>query len=207
MKTLQTLSVLSCVALGLAAAPLAHADNIVDGSVWEGFASNPILKVGPPVAPTDTFTVEEPSGSVFNLTAASSSTTLIQFLRSGGDDFKSTGGIGAGDPIVGDLFEFDAFIDLAPGTYSITHTGALYFEVGQVELVDSPDPAAGLSVSTFTIATDTGNEYYNMLFAETGTNGAQLGTSLTPTPEPSSFILLVSGLLAAGGAIRRRIAA
>jgi hypothetical protein len=202
MRIFRTLSFFYLAAL-LAAAPLAHADSIFNVSDLENHVSNPLPPTVPAVAPTDTFTASNTTGNIFsfNFTGASSE-SIINFLHSGGDTILDTGGIGQNDPINNVLFYIAGFVDLAPGTYNIQHNGAMYFsyivnEATGPLLISSSDPTAGITTSSFTISADTGSVYATLLYAD----------STTATPEPSSFVLLGSGLLAAAGLVRRRMAA
>jgi hypothetical protein len=126
----------------------------------------------------------------------------INFLHSGGDTILDTGEIGQNDPINNGLFYIAGFVDLTPGTYDIEHNGAMYFSyilngANGPLLISSSDPTAGITTSSFTVRADTGSVYATLLYAD----------STTATPEPSSFVLFGSGLLAAAGlALRRKVA-
>jgi hypothetical protein len=190
----RALSVGSCMAAFLAAAPLARALPIVNIDYLANQAVNPLPTTEPAIAPTGTFSAGLPPLSVFSFNfTGPSSETVSDFLTSGGDTITDTGGIGISNPINNALFAITGFIDLAPGTYTIDHNGAMYFSfVGSGLLIDSSDPTAGVSMSTFTITQDTGSVFATVLYAQ------------STTPEPSSFVLLGSGLLAAAGIVRRR---
>jgi hypothetical protein len=194
----RALSVASCMAAFLAAAPLARALPIVNIDYLANQAVNPLPTTEPAIAPTGTFSAGLPALSVFSFNfTGPSSETVSEFLTSGGDTITDTGGIGISNPINNALFAITGFIDLAPGTYDIEHNGAMYFSfVGSGLLIDSSNPTAGVSTSTFTITQDTGSVFATVLYAQS-----------TPTPEPSSFVLLGSGLLAAAGFVRRQVTA
>lgn len=206
----RTCSFVFCIAASLLVPGRSYADTLVTGNEFAGYATNPLPTTAPSVAPTDTFTLSNPSGNVFSF-LGDSSTTLTGFLTAGGDTLAYTGGVAA--PVNGSLFWFTGFIDLAPGTYNFEHTGAMYLTLGAVngvQVINSPDPTAGLEDSSFNIASDTGLVYFQMLYGVSGDGPYELSGGLAPTaatPEPSSFLLLGSGLLAAGGLIRRRAAA
>lgn len=188
----------------------ARADSIANGSVWEGATSYPnsLSTTAPSGTPTATFTVDATSGNVISFVGTGgSSYTLGGFLTSGGDSVNFlTGASHAGDSINNDVFEFTGYVDLAPGTYTITHDDGMYLWVNGVLEINSGAPTAALG-SQFTITTDTGFVPFELLYAEVNGSPATLSGNIghvAPTPEPSSIILLGSGLLAAAGVVRRR---
>jgi hypothetical protein len=212
MISFRNLSVLSCVSALLAIAPLAaHADT-VSGAVWVGGTTGAIPGTLPG-APSATFLLGN-AHSPFNLYGdTGSSYTISGFLTSGGDSLLYTSGAGVGGGSLDNtLFVFSGFIDLAPGTYTVTHDDGVIVTVGGVTEIDSPNPTSQEN-STFHVSTDTGLVPFEIEYAEVDgppailtANSASFGTfGITPTPEPSSFVLLGSGLLAAAGMMRRRM--
>src|SRR5580658_8360760 len=120
----RALSVGSCMAAFLAAAPLARALPIVNIDYLANQAVNPLPTTEPAIAPTGTFSAGLPPLSVFSFNCTGpSSETVSDFLTSGGDTITDTGGIGISNPINNALFAITGFIDLAPGTYTIDHNG------------------------------------------------------------------------------------
>jgi hypothetical protein len=199
-SVLRTLPIVSCIAVLLTASPLAHALPVVNIDFFANAATNPLPSTAPSTAPTDTFAAGLPAQSVFSFDfVATPGETVLQLLQSGGDTIQSTGGVGPNNPLNDGIFYITGFIDLAPGTYNIQHNGALDFSYsGSGLLINSSDPTAGTTTSSFTIAQDTGSVFATVLYADTATTAT--------TPEPGSFVLLGSGLLTLAGAIRRRIA-
>jgi hypothetical protein len=216
MISFRNLSVLSCVSALLAIAPLAHADT-VSGAVYINGTTGAIPGTLPG-SPSATFLLGSP-GNPFNLSAnttpAPGNYTINGFLTSGGDSVAYlTGGALSGSTLDNTLFVFSGFVDLAAGTYKVIHDDGVIITVGGTTEIDSPSPTSA-ETQYFTIgAGGTGYVPYTIEYAEVDGPPAILelsgNTSLTtfsttPTPEPSSFILLGSGLLAAAGMMRRRM--
>jgi hypothetical protein len=217
---LRAVSMASCVATLMAIAPLAHADNLISGSVWVNQA--PFVNLTTPLAPpvgaaAATFDV---NGINFNSSNTGSGYTVEGFLTSGGNTVTNFVNLNPGlhptlptDSMNNTIYEFSGTTFLAAGTYSVTHDDGvyLYLNGSSVNVLpsDSGFPTSA-DTETFSIAA-AGN--YSFLFEYTEINGAP-GVLTAPfaavpaqTPEPSSIVLLGSGLLAAAGAIRRRITA
>lgn len=78
-----------------------------------------------------------------------------------------------------------------------------------VSMLDNAGPitANTLGVSSFTDSTPTsGGVLLLSSIASTGTYTAQVGAQTSPIPEPSSLLLLTTGIAGAVGAIRKRLA-
>jgi hypothetical protein len=212
--SLRALSMLACMSVLLAVAGTAYADPVATGSVWQNasFFPNPLPAntsgLGTPAA---TFDV---NGINFN-SNGSTDYTIGSFLTSGGNTVSNASGLSAisTNTMNDTVFEFKGFTELIGGqTYEVTHDdGAiLYLDGSSTDVLGagSGNPTSA-EASTFSVGT-TGLYSFDLLYAEVNGAPAVLTTDMTlasaPTPEPSSFILLGSGLLAAAGAIRRRLA-
>lgn len=218
MITCRNLSVLSCAFAMLVVAQLAHA-NTVSGAVYINGTTGAIPGTLPPGAPSATFLLGSP-GDIFNMTGnplpLPSTYTINGFLTSGGDVATYfTGGGLSGSDLDNTLFVFSGFVDLAPGKYTVTHDDGVIVTVGGVTYLNAPNPTSAKS-ATFKITTDTGFVPFQIEYAEVYgppavldvSGGSARFNSVNPnTPEPSSFVLLGSGLLAAAGMIRRRVMA
>jgi hypothetical protein len=203
---------LACVAALIAAAGTAHADNIVSGTVWQNQA--PFVNLTTPLAPpvgaaAATFTV---NGINFN-SNGSTDYTIGSFLTSGGNTVSnpSAGFAGiSGNTLNNTIFEFSGTTFLAAGSYNVTHDDGVYVFLNGGPNVLPSDSGFPTSADTesFTIA-NAGN--YSFMIEYTEINGAPAVLNApfaavpAQTPEPSSIVLLGSGLLAAAGVIRRRI--
>jgi hypothetical protein len=216
-RSLRVISMTSCVAALLAIAPFTHADS-VSGNVWEGATvfPNSLLPTPPAGTPTATFTLTTPGpASDFNFTSGSDSNPVLDptyslsgFLTSGGDGLAYlTGSSHAGDSINNDVFEFTGTTTLIAGqTYTINHDDGMILFINGVKVIDSGSPTA--SIPSSFVASASGTVSFDLLYAEVNGAPATLSGSIgstSATPEPSSIVLLGSGLLAAAGAIRRRM--
>ena len=208
MKMLRSLSPLACMAFMLAAAaPLAHAD--VMGTVYINQAPFPAPLTAPPYTGTNaSFSV---SAIDFNAVAGSGY-TINGFLTSHGATVTPGANYTAlaGNDLNNTIFDFKGSTYLAAGTYTVTHDdGALLFLNGNMTNVLTPtgsgNPTSAAD-SFFTIATG-GTYGFELDYAEVNGAPAVLDAPFASTPEPSSFILLGSGLIAAAGMVRRRMTA
>jgi hypothetical protein len=197
----------------------------VSGSVWEGATSYPssLSPTAPSGTPTATFTVSG-VGDLFNFVSGGSNDltadptyTLGGYLTSGGDSVAyATGSGSAGDSINNDVFQFTGTTYLAAGTtYGITHDDGMYLFLAPVssptsftEAINSGSPTSA-DLSNFSVGTS-GYYDFNLLYAEVNGAPAVLsGTlgNLSPTPEPSSLMLLGTGLAGLAGVVRRKLTA
>jgi PEP-CTERM motif len=206
-----------CAAALLAIALPAHADNIITGSVWINQAPyvNLTTPLAPPVgAAAATFDV---NGINFNSSNTSNGYTVEGFLTSGGNTVSNFN-ILNGNPNLGSttenntIYEFSGTTYLTAGTsYSVTHDDGVYLYLdGSTVNVLPSDSGFPTSADTETFSVATSGDY-SFMFEYTEINGAP-GVLEAPfaavpaqTPEPSSFILFGSGLLAAAGVLRRRM--
>lgn len=222
--SIRNLALLPCLVAFVALTGLstsAHADSFsVTGSVWEGGASSSVPPAGSSIystTPTATFTVSNTAANnLFNFDSRGTSGnatnyTLSSFLTSGGDTLSfTTGGSHGTDGLDNDLFQFTGSTTLTNGTYTVTHDDGFLLYLDGTLVLNQGGPTSPTPFN-FTVCASgcnavAGTYNFTLDYAEVFGPPAVLKTSLplTSTPEPSSFILLGSGLLAAAGVVRRR---
>ena len=210
--SIRALFLVSC--LGFVMSGSAHAATVL-GTVWTGQAPFPSGLVLPPTGSGTNFTVD---GIGFNVPTndpvGPPPYTIDGFLNSEGHHTGSIGAVGTGT-LNNTTFRFTGFVDLPPGTYTISHDDGIIFVLNGATIIDAPQPTSDED-SVFVINSDTGivpfTLWYNEVngapgVLEVGSLNIDLRDGPSPVPEPGTFFLLGSGLLGAAGAIRRRLAA
>ena len=204
MHALTRLGLTSLLALTVS---VAHASTIT-GSVYST-APYP-APLDPSTTPTGTdygsFTVNQIN--FFGGTGKNNPTyTIGGFLNSNGSvaTLSSTLAGNAGMTLNNKEIQFFGSNYFNVGTYGITHDDGIYLYLNGQQVISSGTPTAA-EVSTFTIST-AGVYNFDLLYAEVNGAPATLDFPAATTPEPSSFILLGSGLVSAAGLIRRRLSA
>lgn len=199
-------SLTSCFAAALLSVGIAHADTVT-GSVYTTapFPAPLSPLETPPGTLLGTFTT---TGISTLFSAGGPNYTVGGFLTSGGATVTGLSASVASMSLDNKELKFVGTTFLSSGvTYSVTHDDGAFLYLNGVQVLG---PGSGNptnpSTSTFSVAT-TGAYSFDLLYAEVNNFPATLNFTgpLTATPEPSSFVLLGSGLLAAAGAVRRRL--
>lgn len=138
--------------------------------------------------------------------SSSPSYTVGGFLNSNGSIAVLSPGLNPSMSLDNTEFQFMGTTYLGAGTYTITHDDGtfLYLNGSNTCTVCSGSPTTA-EVSTFTIGTS-GTYSFDLLYAEVNGAPAVLDfPGATPTPEPSTFVMLGSGLMGVAGLVRRRM--
>lgn len=205
MRSLSCLGLAGLLALTVTAA---HASTIT-GSVYTTAAYPAPLSPSqtPPGTNLGSFTVNQIDflgGPLDN----SPSYTVGGFLNSNGSMATLTPGL-AGMNLNDKEIQFLGSVYLTAGTkYTITHDDGifLYLDGSSTPTISAGNPTSAEN-STFTVGS-TALYSFDLLYAEVnGAPGVLDFPATTSTPEPSSFILLGSGLISAAGLVRRRLSA
>ena len=140
--------------------------------------------------------------------------TLAGFLGSQGGASGVTGATyhnAAGtDTLDNTLWEFSGTALFTTGeVFNVGHDDGTQMYINGVNVLSDPGPTSFV-LQNFTYTGPTGDFSFNFLYGETSGAPAVYETNLESggnVPEPGSFVLLGTGLLAAAGAVRRRLSA
>ena len=196
-------SFLPFVLAAVASVGVAHASTFT-GTVYNDASGN---VVNPSTLGTalGSFTV---SSFNFNVgpgyTAGNSNFTIGKFL-SGGSNLVIDSTL-ANKTVASTEFVFTGSTYLVHGqSYSFTHDDGMTLSIDGVSYINTPAQTVAIA-STFIYTGVTGNHSFNLDYASNSLSPSVLTGSFTPaaTPEPSSFIMLGTGIIGAAGMVRRR---
>jgi hypothetical protein len=204
-------------AVGLFAVASANADTL-NAKIWAGQSGN-VPVTGSAIygtTPDNTATITNADPSAILNFSSNTDSSLLGFLTTG------VSGTPNGDVVVlsgpdaqmnNDLFQFTGTVSLTDGTYGYEHDDGMILYLNGSPVINAPGPTSATSTA-FTVCASgcdavAGNYSFELDYGEVAGPPAVLQGNLpfvaSATPEPSSFVLLGSGLLGAAGMLRRRM--
>ncbi len=191
--------------MGLLVAGTAHA-NTITGSIYENVAAASMDATPanvPGGTPNVTFTTTSP------INFSTSNYTIGGFINSGGGTTTVlTGSNQLGNTLDNTLFNFTGSVTVTNGeTFTVGHDDGLTLVIDGMTVISQPGPTS-FKLTTDTYTGPSGTYAFQLVYGENTGAPADLSISLplttSVTPEPSSMVLLGSGLLGLGTMLRRR---
>lgn len=215
-RTFRLLALAPCLTAFLTVAANAQ----ITGMEWNNWSANvPTLGSQPAASAANlTFTataIDFCVADVHCVPPFSGTYTLNGFLNSQGNasgvsNVAFANGAAGTNTLNNTLWEFSGTAFFTNGeVFSVGHDDGTEMYVNGINVLSNPGPTSFAS-TPYTYTGPTGTYSFNFLYGETHGAPAVYETNLETggnAPEPGTFALLGTGLLAAAGAIRRRIVA